>query len=84
MSADAALVALGCLFIALVGCAALVWLARRAQTLGTEFRGVMQTRMFTFHIESRPSSGDDRPDAPQSPGDASKASAQHSSAADQS
>ena len=83
MQADATLVALGVLLLVLVGCAALVWLGLMAQTRGTEFRGEIRSRMFTFTIESRPGSRGTQPEDP-SPLGSRTATAQHRSAADQS
>lgn len=59
MQAATTLVVVG---IVLVGGAALVWLARRAQSLGTVFRGELRTRLFTWKIESEPGPGDARSD----------------------
>ena len=62
MQAATTWVVVGIVLIALVGGAALVWLARRAQSLGTVFRGELRTRLFTWKIESEPGPGDARSD----------------------
>jgi hypothetical protein len=58
MFAGAAVVAIGILLLVFIGCAAHVWLAQRAQVNGTEFRGEIRSRLFTYVTESRPSRGE--------------------------
>jgi hypothetical protein len=83
MFAGAAVVAIGILLLVLIGCAAHVWLARRAQVNGTEFRGEVRSRLFTYITESRPSPRGALPDE-ESPLGSRTATAQRSRAADQS
>jgi hypothetical protein len=53
-----ALVAIGSILLCLIGGVAHVWLAHRAQALGTVFEGEIRIPWFTYKTHSRPSEGE--------------------------